>query len=101
RLLATALLPAPAPAGCSAPAPWSELADDTAAGASDLPAALAAALDEQIVAARSALRLPGLLVGVVSGGALAHWRRVGYAEVATRRRPTRRTAVRLGSLTTV
>ncbi|MFL6139118.1 MAG: serine hydrolase domain-containing protein [Frankiaceae bacterium] len=100
-ILATALLPAPAAVGCAAPVPWGEIADHAAVGGSELPARPAQDLDDIIVALREELRLPGLLVGVVSGGALVHWRRVGYAEVATRRRPTRRTAVRLGSLTTV
>jgi CubicO group peptidase (beta-lactamase class C family) len=58
-------------------------------------------LGELVAAARAELRLPALLAGVVAGGRLARWVAPGYAEVATRRRPTRRTAIRLASVSTV
>jgi len=96
----TQLAPArlPTDAGCGAPVPWPDLADPTSVGGGD---ARDDRLDDAVRAARAELRAPCVLAGVVAGGRLTGWTDVGYAEVATRRRPTRRTALRLASVSTV
>lgn len=103
RVVAAALIPArrPSDEGCSVPVPWHDIADDDPVASGTLGESIDAVLTDTARRLRAELRLPGLVAAVVAGGRLAHWVRAGYAEVATRRRPSRRMAIRLGSLSAV
>jgi D-alanyl-D-alanine carboxypeptidase len=99
-LTATSVSPArvPTEAGCSAPVPWPEVAAADPVVHTTLPADLAGAIGELLGQARERLRQPALLAAVTIGGETALTWAGGYAEVATRRRPGRRNAVRASGL---
>jgi D-alanyl-D-alanine carboxypeptidase len=88
----------PTEAGCSAPVPWPVVAAADPVVHSTLPADVAAEIGELLGQAREVLRQPALLAAVTAGGETVLTWAGGYAEVATRRRPGRRNAVRASGL---
>lgn len=108
RLMVVQVTPARVPTGqgCSAPVPWPEIVGDDAIapprhGSGGLASAVGADLQLRLTALREELRLPGLVAAVGRGGDCVFWSALGFAEVATRRRPSRRTALRVGAVSKV
>ncbi|BEP16470.1 hypothetical protein acdb102_47810 [Acidothermaceae bacterium B102] len=94
----------PTEVGCSVPVPWPAVRGGGADSGgepivhSTLDPALTAEIDAQLADARETLRQPALLAAVTVGGETVLSWTGGFAEVATRRRPGRRNAVRASGL---
>ncbi len=99
-IVSTSVSPArvPSEAGCSSPVPWPDVQGGDAVVHSTLDPLLLAGTKQLLAEARLELRQPALLAVVtVAGETVLSWAG-GYAEVATRRRPGRRNAVRATGL---
>jgi CubicO group peptidase (beta-lactamase class C family) len=88
----------PTEAGCSAPVPWRDVEGADPVAHTTLSTRFTSPADQLLAKARQQLRQPALLAAVVVDGATAFTWAGGFAELATRRRPGRRNALRASGL---